>query len=196
MASGQTPAVPEVDRGSSEGIGNDSFRPMERLSGMSSSSEATTTPRTCHRGFVRRILADCLQPVSPGAIDRFSDSPRVRGIYAAIVASFPDAAFTPLWCTFEGDLVALGGLTHATHRGDWRGVPATGRPVEVLSIVMLELSDGGIVDLMVVTDSLTIAEQIGIVEPLGAKACQLLEPPSWLGRTPFGNDRLLGHDAS
>jgi hypothetical protein len=38
---------------------------------------------------------------------------------------------------------------------------------------MFEVSDGRVVDLMVVTDSLAIAEQLRVSEPLGPKACQL-----------------------
>ena len=106
----------------------------------------------------------------PHAIDRFTDSPRVRGIYAAIVEAFPDATFAPLWRVIEGDRVAIGGITRATHLGLWRDVPATGRPIEVLGTVMLELSDGAIVDLMVVSDSLAIAEQLGgVVGGLGPR---------------------------
>lgn len=141
---------------------------------------------------IRKVLVDCFDPVSPHAIDRYSDSPRVRGIYAAVVEAFPDAAFTPLWTVAEEDRVVVGGVTRATHDGTWRDLPATGRSIEVLATVMFETSDGAVVDLMVVTDSLAIAEQIGLVEPLGPKACERLPVGSLhSGRTPCG-DGLFG----
>lgn len=124
----------------------------------------------------RQILADCFSPITPRAIDRYSDSPRVRGIYAAVVESFPDASITPMWSVADDERVAIGGLVRGTHLGPWREVPATGRSIEVLATLMLELSDGGIVDLMVITDSLAMAEQLGLVESLGPKACTLLPP--------------------
>lgn len=137
---------------------------------------------------VDRLLADCFQPVSPRSIDRYSDSPRVRGIYAAVAEAFPDATFTPLWSVAGQDRVVVGGITRATHRGTWRDVAATGRTIEVLATVMFETSDGGVVDLMVVTDSLAIAEQLGVVQPLGPKACELLPGGTRrTGRTPCGD---------
>jgi predicted ester cyclase len=144
---------------------------------------------------IDRILSECFSPVSPHAIDRYSDSPRVRGIYAAVVESFPDATFTPQWSVADDRRVALGGLVAATHRGEWRGVSPTGRRIDVLATVMLELADNGVVDLMVVTDSLALAEQVGAVEELGPKACATLPPSGRVfdtsGRTACG-DAMFG----
>lgn len=146
--------------------GNGVFLATERLQGMNEDTHTTTTS-----ALVSSILTDCFAPATPHSIDRYTDSPRVRGIYAAVIESFPDASFTPLWSVADDRRVAIGGLTRATHLGTWRDVPATGRAIEVLTTMMLELSGGGIVDLMVVTDSLAIAEQIGAVDPLGPKSC-------------------------
>jgi predicted ester cyclase len=123
--------------------------------------------------FVGGLMQDCFDPVSVGAIDRYTDSPRVRMMYAALVEAFPDATFARLWCVADDSRVAVGGLARGTHLGRWRGVPATGRRVETLATLMFEVSDARVVDLMVVTDSLAIAEQIRITAPVGPKACQL-----------------------
>lgn len=132
--------------------------------------DEATNPTTTDT-LTNRILADCFARVSPRAIDRYTDSPRVRGIYAAVVAAFPDLALTPLWRVGDEHRVAIGGVIRATHLGTWRDVPATGRSIETMATVMLDLSDGGIVDIVSVSDSLTVAEQIGAVEPVGPKAC-------------------------
>jgi hypothetical protein len=39
----------------------------------------------------------------------------------------------------------------------------------------LAVADGKVVDVSVSTDSLSIAEQIGAVEPFGPKACQVFQ---------------------
>lgn len=164
------------------------FPPAERLASMNTQRSST---------LVHQIMTECFGRVSPHAIDRFSDSPRVRGIYAAVVSAFPDASFEPLWCVADADRAAVGGTITGTHQGMWHDVPATGREIQVLGTLMLELCDGGVLDLMVVTDSLAIAEQIGAVEPLGAKACAALpsyDPPSRAGRTPCG-DAIFGPTA-
>lgn len=118
------------------------------------------------------FLATCLQPVFPGAIDRLSTDPKVRAVYAAAVEAIPDAHFTPHWRTVEGRRAVFGGTVHGTHRGTFRDIPATGRPIEILTVVMIECEAGAITDLMVVTDSLAMAEQIGLLPPLGPKACE------------------------
>lgn len=154
---------------------------------MTNTSSTRPIPATGSE-LIDRLLAECFQPVSPRSIDRYSDSPRVRGIYAAVTEAFPDATFSPLWSVAEQDRVAVGGITRATHGGTWRDLPATGRQIEVLATVMFETSDGGIVDLMVVTDSLAIAEQLGVVQPLGPKACELLPGGAIReGRIPRGD---------
>lgn len=166
---------------------NEVFNATERRTVMNTSSKTQSALATGAE-LIDRLLADCFQPVSPRSIDRYSDSPRVRGIYAAVVEAFPDATFTPLWSVADRDRVAVGGVTRAIHGGTWRNVPATGRSIEVLATVMFETSDGGVVDLMVVTDSLAIAEQLGVVEPLGSKACELLPGGTVrTARTPCGD---------
>ena len=118
------------------------------------------------------FLATCLTPVSPGAIDRLSTDPKVRAMYAAAAEAIPDARFTPLWRTVDGTRAVFGGIVRGTHGGTFRDVPATGRPIEVLAVMMIECVGGAIVDLMVLTDSLAMAEQIGVLTPLGPKACE------------------------
>jgi len=187
----------EVAAGSAlrERAWNEVFNAMERRPVMNNSSKTRPAPATSVK-MIDRLLADCFQPVSPRSIDRYSDSPRVRGLYAAFVEAFPDATFTPLWSVADGDRVAVGGVTRAIHGGTWRDVPATGRSIEVLSTVMFETSDGGVVDLMVVTDSLAIAEQLGAVEPLGSKACELLPAGTVrAARTPCGGGLVGGREA-
>lgn len=125
---------------------------------------------------VDELVRDCLDPVSPGAMDRLTAVPRIRAMYAAIVEAFPDARFSTLWRVVEGRRAALGGVVSGTHLGTWRDVAATARRIELLTTVMVEVADGAVVDLMVVTDSLALAEQIGLLEPVGPKACELPSP--------------------
>ncbi|HVE26805.1 MAG TPA: ester cyclase [Sporichthya sp.] len=118
------------------------------------------------------FLVHCLSPVSPGAVDRFSTDPKVRAIYAAAAEAFPDSCFVPAWRVVEGNRAVLGGVVRGTHAGTFRGVPATGRSVEMLAVVMIECRNGTVVDLMVLPDTLAMAEQIGLLDPLGPKACE------------------------
>jgi predicted ester cyclase len=119
------------------------------------------------------LLAGCLDPVRPEAITACTTSPRVSALLGGLAESFPDASFTAEWVVTEGDRVALGGRFRGTHRGPWRGVPASGHRVEAAVAISLVLVDGLVEDMTVTTDSLAVAEQIGAVAPFGPKACQL-----------------------
>jgi predicted ester cyclase len=156
--------------------------------------EFSPTPAATHDpavGLVGRMMRDCFDRVSPGAIDRYTTDGRIRAMYSSVVEAFPDACLSRLWYVVEGSRAVVGGVVTGTHLGTWRDVPATGRRFEVLSTVMVEVADGELVDLMVVTDSLGLAEQLGLVEPFAPKACELPQPPGDAsGRTPCG-DALL-----
>jgi steroid delta-isomerase-like uncharacterized protein len=140
-------------------------------------------------------MHDCFATVSPRAIDRYTEDARLRAMYASIVVAFPDAEFDGQWCVVEGDRAVVGGVVTGTHLGTWRGVPATGRAIRTLGTLMFQLRDGRLVDLMVVYDSLAIAEQLELLEPLDPKVCEVpasaVEGRPASGRTPCG-DALLG----
>lgn len=155
------------------------------------SNSPTTHDRAA--GFVGRVLHDCFDQVSPGAIDRYTSDGRLRAMYASVVEAFPDARLSRLWHVVEEGRAVVGGIVTGTHLGTWRDVPATGRTIEVLSTVMVDVADDELVDLMVVTDSLALAEQLGLVEPFAPKACQL-PPPSVdaSARTACGDALLTG----
>lgn len=133
---------------------------------------------------IDRLLADCFAPVHPGAIEAFTSVVRALAIYEGIVLAFPDARFTPQWRVVEGGRAALGGIMTGTHLGTWRGVEPTSRRIEVLGTLMVECADGQVVDLMVVPDTLAVAEQIGVVPQLGPKACELVDEKSAAAPAP------------
>ena len=51
----------------------------------------------------------------------------------------------------------------ATHGGDFMGIPATGRSIEIDAIGILRIVDGQMVERWNVTDALTLLQQIGAV---------------------------------
>jgi predicted ester cyclase len=162
---------------------NDSFLATERLEDMDQTNLNTwadTTAATAE--LVARFLATCLDPADPNAIDDFTTSPKIRAMHAGLCAAFPDARLVPAWRVVEGNRAAVGGTIRGTHLGEWRGVPATGRAVEAMSIAMLEWVEDELVDLSVVPDTLAIAEQLGLVPTLGPKSCQLGAVGNEVGR--------------
>ena len=60
-----------------------------------------------------------------------------------------------------GDYVAAAGVQHATHVGDWLGIPATGKRVEVKYMDIWRAENGFLKENWVMIDILDFLEQIG-----------------------------------
>lgn len=67
----------------------------------------------------------------------------------------------------EGDQVAIHWRIDGTHKGDFLGVAATGKPVTFQGIALLRIADGKIADDIAYWDNQSILEQLGAVPPAG-----------------------------
>jgi predicted ester cyclase len=61
----------------------------------------------------------------------------------------------------EGDRVAERWTGHGTHRGDFQGIPATGRQVAVPGTVFYRIAAGKIVEFRGQFDRMSMMEQLG-----------------------------------
>jgi predicted ester cyclase len=146
---------------------------MERLTCMS--IPITITRAQANRRLADNVVRNCFDPPRPEEFDRLASDERARFMFAAFAAAFPDARLVVDWVTADDRRVVVGGRVQATHSAPWRGIEATGRRVDVMNVASMTVVEGKVVDLTVVTDSLTVAEQIGAVQPLAPKACQVYE---------------------
>jgi steroid delta-isomerase-like uncharacterized protein len=76
-------------------------------------------------------------------------------------ATFGNIQMTILDILAEDDQVALHWRVAATHRGDFLGVAATGKPVTFQGIALLRVVDGKILDDIAYWDDLKILQQVG-----------------------------------
>ena len=87
----------------------------------------------------------------------------LQDVIRAMRAGFPDIVFQILEQVTEGDKVASRFEWTGTHRGDFMGIPATGRPVRVWGMVMDRLENGRIKDTRIIMDSLGMMGQLGVL---------------------------------
>ena len=79
-------------------------------------------------------------------------------------ASFPDVHMEVIDLIAEGDKVVGRFTCSATHKGPWRGHPATGRRFEhVDEVSIFRLRDGRIVAVWSLEDTLARLEQLGLM---------------------------------
>jgi steroid delta-isomerase-like uncharacterized protein len=92
--------------------------------------------------------------------------PGLSGLQDAIRmmrTGFPDIVFSIQEQITEGDKVASRFEWTGTHRGEFLGIPATGRPVRVWGIVMDRLEDGRIKDTRILMDTMGMLGQLGVL---------------------------------
>jgi steroid delta-isomerase-like uncharacterized protein len=102
-------------------------------------------------------LEDGEPPAEGSAIER------ARRAFGALFAAFPDLHVSIRCQVAEGDQVVTHKLFRGTHRGEFMGVPATGRPIEFAVIDILRLEDGKVAEHWAVQDRLALMQQLGLL---------------------------------
>lgn len=87
----------------------------------------------------------------------------LRLFYEAVFAAFPDSRLAVHDTVAEGDRVAMRYTFTGTHRGDFMGVPASGKSVTLTGITILRMAGGKCVERWSEADFLGLYRQIGAV---------------------------------
>ena len=91
----------------------------------------------------------------------------LKDVLRGMRTAFPDMRWTIEEQIAEGGKVVTRFEWTGTHRGDFLGVPATGRSVKVWGIVIDRLEGGKIKDTRIIMDTLGLMMQLGVVPPPG-----------------------------
>lgn len=91
-----------------------------------------------------------------------------RAFVSMLRQSFPDFAATIEDMIQQGDKVVVRSRMSGTHQGDFMGIPASGRSVDVAAIDIVEFRDGKCVAHWGVTDVAAMMQQLGVIEAPGA----------------------------
>ena len=78
------------------------------------------------------------------------------------LAAFPVLQLTCEHMLAEGDLVFTSTVLDGTHQGAWAGVPATGKRVNIRSMVVHRIAGGKIREDWVLAESLGFLQQLGV----------------------------------
>jgi steroid delta-isomerase-like uncharacterized protein len=98
-------------------------------------------------------------PGVPVPLDRAS----AKGLFAAFVAGFPDIAHRIDESVAEGDRVAVRLVITGTHRAEFNGIPATGKPVTIGALNLFRLDAAGhLAEHWIEYDTLGFLQQLGV----------------------------------
>ena len=92
----------------------------------------------------------------------------LKDVLRAMRAAFPDLHWSVEEQIGEGDKVVTRFEWTGTHRGEFLGVPATGRPVKVWGMVIDRLEEGRLKDTRILMDTLGLMMQLGVISPPGS----------------------------
>jgi steroid delta-isomerase-like uncharacterized protein len=84
------------------------------------------------------------------------------GVVDLFHTAFPDVRWTIDDMLAEDDRVAMRLTMRGTHRGDFFGIPPTGRPVEVGGTHVVRIRDGWVVEHWGHNDDLGLMRQLGV----------------------------------
>lgn len=115
------------------------------------------------------IAADCITHQLKSGAPR-SAAPRgpaaIREHMQEWLAAFPDIRFQVEQMLSVGDRVVSECTIEGTHRGEWHGLPPTGKRVSIRMITIQRVHEGKIAEDWVVLESLGFFQQLGLVAPL------------------------------
>jgi steroid delta-isomerase-like uncharacterized protein len=87
--------------------------------------------------------------------------------FRTLRAAFPDQRVTIEDMIAEGDKVVTRYTSRGTHKGDFMGIPATGKEVVVTGIVISRIAQGKIAEDWEELDTLGFMVQLGAIPPIG-----------------------------
>jgi predicted ester cyclase len=93
----------------------------------------------------------------------------LKQMFKMFLKAFPDMKITVLHLVAEGDWVVIHHLSTGTNKGDFMGMPATGRTVRYDEMHLVRFANGKVVEHWGVEDAMTMMQQLGLAPEPGKK---------------------------
>lgn len=87
----------------------------------------------------------------------------LKHVWATLLAAFPDLHLTVEDMIAEGDKVVVRNTVTGTHRGEYLGLPPTGKSVTYNEIFIFRFVNGRVVETWGVVDVLSQMKQLGMI---------------------------------
>ena len=135
-----------------------------------------------NKALLRREIEEVWNKHNPDAVDEFfapdlvnhsappgmpNDREGVKAGLGMFLGAFPDVKVTSDFMLAEGDKVAMHFTMRATHTGEWLGIPATGKRINMTGIVIVRIAGGRIAELWTESDTMGMMQQLGVVPAPG-----------------------------
>ena len=105
--------------------------------------------------------------LAPGYVSHYTtgDSSREQNkkSWPTLWTAFPDICFTMEHMVAEGDKVAFRETVTGTHKGEFMGIPPTGKKVETINTCIIRIADGKFAEGWATLDTLRLMQQLGAI---------------------------------
>lgn len=101
----------------------------------------------------------------PPGIPPGREAPKV--LFSMLRSAFPDLKATIEHLIAEGDKVVLHMTWTGTHKGEFMGIPPTGKGISITVMDILGIAEGKFVEHWGVMDSMAMMQQLGVVPAPG-----------------------------
>jgi predicted ester cyclase len=121
-----------------------------------------------NKQFIRRYF-DAIngKPKPPAVLDLYMADDDLKAHIQTAEEAFPLYRLDAEEILAEGDLVSVRGWVRGVHRGPFMGVPPTGKTVEFSIFITYRIAVGKIVEHWMLTDNITVMQQIGMMPSPG-----------------------------
>jgi predicted ester cyclase len=132
---------------------------------VSKEEKMQTVATTETKQHAKQLIEDYLEALSgkpkpDGLLDRYLNDDGLKEHIRVAEASFPLYEFIPHQIVAEGDLVAVRATFVGVHRGEFAGIPPTGKRVSSDLMIFYRVRDGLIVEHWLQMDMKDIVEQL------------------------------------
>ena len=94
----------------------------------------------------------------------------LRYAITTLLSAFPDMKWTVEEQIAEGEKVVSRFTMTGTHQGEFLGIAATGRPIQVWGMVLDVVREGKFAESRILLDMLGLMGQLGVIPSAGAEA--------------------------
>ena len=91
----------------------------------------------------------------------------LKDAIATFLSAFPDIRWTLEEQIAEGEKVVSRFTMTGTHRGEFLGIPPTGKPMKVWGVVIDVVRDGKFAESRIIMDMLSLMQQLGAIPTPG-----------------------------
>ena len=91
----------------------------------------------------------------------------LRMLSLSFAKAFPDLHSTIEDMATEGDKIAVRFTVHGTHKGEFQGIPATGKHISVPALSFFKCIDGKILEDRPILDMMSMMQQLGVMPASG-----------------------------